>query len=90
MQENGQVETLMRKSASLQKLKAARVVTGYGVSPEGETLIQDLLVAFRPRKDDIPEIIYTIRLRTVKSRYDADKEVLSQIFNGWELRPPGR
>jgi hypothetical protein len=49
----------------------------------GEAMIEDQVIAFRKQSGEEIDILYSIELKTLQSRYAKDKEVLSQIQNSW-------
>ena len=89
--DSGEVELLSRESVKLQNLNAMRISAKYRNKTNSTMMIQDLIIAIRKnRTPDEPEVIYTLRLRTPESRYDADKDILTKLVSSWRLMPLGR
>jgi hypothetical protein len=78
----GNSRLLTKKRIRLGGLRALRFVASYRES--GEEMIEDEIVAFRKKGDDI---VYSIDLRTPASRYARDKSVVTQIQNSWSTDP---
>jgi hypothetical protein len=78
----GHTRLLRKTPTRLGGLRALRFVASYRKS--GEEMIEDEIVAFRKKEDDI---VYSIDLTTPVSRYPRDKSLVTQMQKSWLADP---
>ena len=84
-EKHSRVRLVNRTPTRLGNLRAVRFVIAYEES--GESMIEDQIVAFRSQLGEGSEIVYTIELRTLASRYYLDKLVALQMQRSWFVDP---
>jgi len=85
-QEKMEITVLIRVSTTLGGLEAERIAFKYKQKSNNETVITDVVAAFREEKGD-SEMIYTACLKTRPDRYQKDKELFENVLDSWKNLP---
>lgn len=81
-----ETEVLKRVPMTLQNLQAVQLVVRYKNLTSGETMIQNLIIAIRNRKEETG-IIYELGLRTLEASYAEDNKIFEQMIRTWASKP---
>jgi hypothetical protein len=82
-QRTANFEIITRAVTKLQDIPAVRLVAQYTNENLDETMVSEQLIALRREAEDDFGIIYSFRLDTPKSRYNADRKIFKKIIKSW-------
>jgi hypothetical protein len=81
----GEVSVVARAPAVLGGLKAVRFTLKPKTSAAKDPEVREVLLAFRKAAGEVG-IVYEIVLTTPSSRYDKDKQLLTDLQRTWRLQ----
>jgi len=79
------VQLINKSLTILASLRAVRFIIQYKAKDSNETMVQEVVLAFRKNSRDA-NMTYEIGLVAPESRYEQDRKVLVQMQRTWKLR----